>query len=1144
MPSKLRSALTVGGFGAAFIACSARPPDLGSLNQANIVTHTVGLRGTPNGLAIDNGAGAVAEADANLVEEAAQTAGTYSVNTVLLMGHGPLFVAAGPSQVATSDSTDNRVSIFLGNAMPPRVDQAAAGHSPQGLVYVGFNLYVVNQGDNNVTVISTGSNAYPTIATIPVGNGASRIARFGTKTIFVSNTSDGTVSVIDVGTNKNIGTITLGAGSEPQGLAVDAVSHRLYVALQGQDVVAAIDADNPTAGPLFTLPTDPQPMGLAVNSVDDEVFVSSIANSTITIFDGAFNTKVNTVPVGSNPVDVAVDPVSGDVWSSNKGDKTLTVFTDPGNDTRVIKVPVRLCATSDSQEAASPGTMLSELNQAVDAVWLASGAHVLFQSVPIERIPIIPLCLPAGAQCFCPPNSKTPVACPSVFFPSASYDNLNTPELTGDCELLWQQANPRAVGIPVVSVKDFADGTAGTATGATLSMVVSTTGAPSSRTNDLCVHPRRITMSDVQMNSGAVQKDWNQYFGQIGGGRSTFAHELGHTLMLGHGNGLDDDRNGTFPPNPGYRDYDSYCDSKGFDPMSQIPVEDVPGPCPQFSSVMVEGGSCEFLQELQIEQSQEIASVAPGHSGGAADPSGALLNNAGCSAPPCGLPGEIYLEKLGIAENVSPATTGFALRVFSPVSNTLNAQYAIVADLDNDATTGCAASDAGIAVAFQGAELATVVEVTPGVQPSVAVQVWKCAGGAFMQVTDPAISATATSSFMSETPNSLLKGIITANVPNGVRGAMSSEIRAVAISSQLISGGAFDQLPRTSASGGAVPLSPPDLPSCSLKKTNEEPGAQDIVMATGLSPSAPVEVALAGRVLQTGTTDASGTATVTFTVPANARPGLRLVTVGHSGTAIYAACALRVGTEPLTPSTTATITPSPNVDGWNRTDVVVSLIATPAFGGAPIQSITYSTSGAQSLSSTVAGASASFSLTQEGTTTGVFHAIDTSGVQELPEPLLVKIDKTPPTIVYSGNQGAYTIDQSVSITCSVTDNLSGVFSANCAPISGPAYSFNVGPNTFSATATDFAGNVATATTTFNVQVTFDGLCRLIEQFVSGGIGNSLCAKLDAAALDAMRGDVNAKSGVLGAFRNEVNAQISKSLTPAQAALLLKLVGYL
>ena len=70
----------------------------------------------------------------------------------------------------------------------------------------------------------------------------------------------------------------------------------------------------------------------------------------------------------------------------------------------------------------------------------------------------------------------------------------------------------------------------------------------------------------------------------------------------------------------------------------------------------------------------------------------------------------------------------------------------------------------------------------------------------------------------------------------------------------------------------------------------------------------------------------------------------------------------------------------------------------------------------------------------------------------------VNIDLTPPSISYTGNAGSYTIDQTVNITCSATDALSGIASSTCANISGSAASFALGTNNFSATATRHAAN--------------------------------------------------------------------------------------
>ena len=95
------------------------------------------------------------------------------------------------------------------------------------------------------------------------------------------------------------------------------------------------------------------------------------------------------------------------------------------------------------------------------------------------------------------------------------------------------------------------------------------------------------------------------------------------------------------------------------------------------------------------------------------------------------------------------------------------------------------------------------------------------------------------------------------------------------------------------------------------------------------------------------------------------------------------------------------------------------------------------------------------------------------------------VDAEPPTVTYTGNAGVYTVDQSVAIRCQASDALTGVVATTCRDVVGPAYGFALGPNTFSATATDAAGNVGSGSTTFTVRVTLPSLCRLTESFVEG-----------------------------------------------------------
>jgi plastocyanin len=157
----------------------------------------------------------------------------------------------------------------------------------------------------------------------------------------------------------------------------------------------------------------------------------------------------------------------------------------------------------------------------------------------------------------------------------------------------------------------------------------------------------------------------------------------------------------------------------------------------------------------------------------------------------------------------------------------------------------------------------------------------------------------------------------------------------------------------------------------------------------------------------------------------------------------------------------------------------------------------------------------------------------------------VKRDATNPLIGYTGNAGSYTVDQTVAITCSASDALSGIATNSCANVNGAAYTFAVGANTFSASATDRAGNSAGATTSFTVVVTTGSLCELTKRFVSqNGIANSLCVKLTNSQRDADRGNATAAKNVLDAYIAEVEAQSGKALTSGNATILINLARVL
>ncbi len=167
-----------------------------------------------------------------------------------------------------------------------------------------------------------------------------------------------------------------------------------------------------------------------------------------------------------------------------------------------------------------------------------------------------------------------------------------------------------------------------------------------------------------------------------------------------------------------------------------------------------------------------------------------------------------------------------------------------------------------------------------------------------------------------------------------------------------------------------------------------------------------------------------------------------------AGNSATASLPLNIGTRP--PTIVPSPAPTPNAAGWNNSNVTVSFACAP--GTAPVAfcppAVTLSTEGANQ---TVSGTAS--------------DAAGNPGTTSIP----LSIDKTPPTISYTispaPNSNNINTTTPVAITFACSDALSGV--ATCpAPISVTAPGMN---QVFTGTASDVAGNIATATATVNIQ---------------------------------------------------------------------------
>ena len=155
-------------------------------------------------------------------------------------------------------------------------------------------------------------------------------------------------------------------------------------------------------------------------------------------------------------------------------------------------------------------------------------------------------------------------------------------------------------------------------------------------------------------------------------------------------------------------------------------------------------------------------------------------------------------------------------------------------------------------------------------------------------------------------------------------------------------------------------------------------------------------------------------------------------------------------------------------------------------------------------------------------------------------------DATAPVVTYSGNLGSYNMTDTIAITCAATDATSGVASDTCADITGSAQSFGPGVQTFSATATDNAGNVGSGTTSFTVGATHDQLCALTQTAVrQASVARTACAMLAMAEQAAASGNVFFERIGLLNYELQIRSAMSRRyVSRADGQMLLEWAGTL
>jgi YVTN family beta-propeller protein len=269
---------------------------------------------------------------------------------IYIAQQGPC-VTAPPSNngcVSVVPTGQNVVSLVVPAGLQP-VMVASNAASAQA--------YVINQGDNTVTVI--GQQDSSVVATIPVGAQPiwGVVSNDGVD-VYVVNQGDGTVSVIDSTLNQVVATLNLDTKGKNTALNsnfafFDNANRRVYVSNPGDKSVTVIKADsinvtnNPQILPvvLARIPVSGSPLSVGADLNGAHAYaalancpvgtnqtnllknIPSCTGNQVSVIDTLAFAETKLIPVGTAPVSLSVANDGTRVYTANAIDKNMSIIS-------------------------------------------------------------------------------------------------------------------------------------------------------------------------------------------------------------------------------------------------------------------------------------------------------------------------------------------------------------------------------------------------------------------------------------------------------------------------------------------------------------------------------------------------------------------------------------------------------------------------------------------------------------------------------------------------------------------------------------------------------------------------------------------------------------------------------------------------
>lgn len=232
-------------------------------------------------------------------------------------------------------NTLSTVETQASPTLPPSVFSATVstgiGSIPSGMAYNPTNntIYVANSGNDTISVVDANTNTVISTISIPASNPATIAYNTVSNTIYVTGNFSNEVYVIDCSTNLVIGS-PIPVGVNPADISYNSFDNTMYIVNNNDNTVSVIDCNtNLVIGSPILIGTNPA--GISYDSLDNRMYVCNADDNTVSVINCNTNLVIATIPVDTFPTDISYNTLDNTMYVAHGGSVNVYVIDCSSN---------------------------------------------------------------------------------------------------------------------------------------------------------------------------------------------------------------------------------------------------------------------------------------------------------------------------------------------------------------------------------------------------------------------------------------------------------------------------------------------------------------------------------------------------------------------------------------------------------------------------------------------------------------------------------------------------------------------------------------------------------------------------------------------------------------------------------------------